>query len=193
MILVTGFEPFGGLKHNPSATLLERLPQGVGDHPLHKAILPVDSAALPGVLRKLHALKPKVVLHLGLAEGRPLLSLERLAINLLDFERPDNRGIRWEDTPVVPGGPLALEARYPLKESLRRLREAGIPAKQSLSAGSYLCNQAFYLSLFHLPPEVPVGFVHLPPDETLALERGGAYLPLAEQVRAVTLLLDTLL
>ena len=136
MVLVTGFEPFGGFKHNPSATLLERLPQEVGNHPLHKAILPVDSVALPEVLRKLHALKPKAVLHLGLAEGRPLLSLERLAINLLDFEFPDNRGIRWEDTPVVPGGALALEARFPLKEALRRLREAGIPAKQSLSAGS---------------------------------------------------------
>lgn len=58
MILVTGFEPFGGLKHNPSATLLERLPQGVGDHPLHKAILPVSSATLPQVLGKLLALRP---------------------------------------------------------------------------------------------------------------------------------------
>jgi pyroglutamyl-peptidase len=82
--------------------------------------------------------------------------------------------------------------RFPVKAVLRRWREAGIPASQSLSAGSYLCNQAFYLSLFHLPEEVPVGFLHLPPDETLALQRGGPYVPLKEQARAVLLALEVL-
>uniref|UniRef100_A0A7V4E651 Pyrrolidone-carboxylate peptidase n=1 Tax=Thermus tengchongensis TaxID=1214928 RepID=A0A7V4E651_9DEIN len=192
MVLVTGFEPFGGLTHNPSAALLSLLPGEVGGKALHKAVLPVDTEALPKALATLHALRPQAVLHLGLAEGRPLLSLERLAVNLLDFERPDNRGAVREDAPVVPGGPLALEARFPLKEALRRLREAGIPARQSLSAGSYLCNQAFYLSLYHLPAQVPVAFLHLPPDETLALAKGGAYVPLSEQARAVRLLLELL-
>lgn len=192
MILVTGFEPFGNHTHNPSAALMELLPEEIAGRPLHKVILPVDAVTLPQVLKDLHALKPQAVFHLGLAATRPLITLERLAINLLDFERPDNRGHLWEDAPVVPGGPLALEARFPLKEALRRLWEAGVPAKPSLFAGSYLCNQAFYLSLFHLTPEVPVAFIHLPPDENLALERGGAYLPLAEQTRAVQLLLHLL-
>ncbi|TBH20982.1 pyroglutamyl-peptidase I [Thermus thermamylovorans] len=192
MILVTGFEPFSGLKHNPSAALLSLLPEEVGGGPLHKAVLPVDAKALPEALQALHGLGPAAVFHLGLAEGRPLLTLERLAVNLLDFDRPDNRGEIVEDRPVVPGGPLALPARFPVKRALRRLQEAGIPARQSLSAGSYLCNQAYYLSLHRLPERVPVLFVHLPPDETLALERGGAYVPLDEQARGVRLLLELL-
>lgn len=192
MILVTGFEPFGGLGHNPSAALLDLLPEAVGGRPLRKAVLPVDAEALPTALAALHALEPEAVLHLGLAEKRPQLTLERLAVNLLDFERPDNRGVVRKDTPVVPGGPLALQARFPLKQALSRLKEAGIPTSQSLSAGSYLCNQAFYLSLHHLPEQVPVAFLHLPPDETLALEKGGAYVPLKEQARAVRLLLELL-
>ncbi|GAA5334552.1 MULTISPECIES: pyroglutamyl-peptidase I [Thermus] len=192
MLLVTGFEPFGGLDHNPSAALLALLPEGVGGRPIQTALLPVDTEALPEALRALHARNPQAVLHLGLAENRPLLTLERLAVNLLDFERPDNRGVLKEDEAVVPGGPLALPARFPVKEGVRRLREAGIPARISLSAGSYLCNQAFYLSLYHLPPSVPVAFVHLPPDEALALKRGGPYVPLREQARAVHLLLEML-
>ncbi|WP_038056869.1 pyroglutamyl-peptidase I [Thermus amyloliquefaciens] len=192
MVLITGFEPFAGMGHNPSAALLGLLPDTGKGEPLLKVVLPVDALALAQALEALYARGPRAVLHLGLAENRPLISLERFAVNLLDFERPDNRGRVLADIPVVPGGPLALEARFPLKEALRRLREAGIPAKQSLSAGSYLCNQAFYLSLFHLPPEIPVAFIHLPPDETLALERGGAYLPLREQARAVYTLLELL-
>ncbi|MEN2982140.1 MAG: pyroglutamyl-peptidase I [Thermus sp.] len=192
MILVTGFEPFGGNAHNPSAALLPLLPEAVRGRPLHKAVLPVDTQELPRALAALHAREPEAVLHLGLAEGRALLTLERLAVNLLDFDRPDNRGVQPQDLPVVPGGPLALPARFPLKEALRRLGEAGIPARQSLSAGSYLCNQAFYLSLYHLPEKVPVLFVHLPPDETLAQKKGTAYVPLAEQARGVRLLLEML-
>ncbi|APD10275.1 MULTISPECIES: pyroglutamyl-peptidase I [Thermus] len=192
MVLLTGFEPFGGLRHNPSAALLSLLPRSIGEKPIQTALLPVDTGALPEALRALYARNPKAVLHLGLAENRPLITLERLAVNLLDFERPDNKGVLKEDEAVVPGGPLALPARFPVKEGVRRLREAGIPARASLSAGSYLCNQAFYLSLYHLPVSVPVAFVHLPPDETLALERGGPYVPLREQARAVEILLEML-
>jgi Pyrrolidone-carboxylate peptidase (N-terminal pyroglutamyl peptidase) len=184
MVLVTGFEPFGGLPHNPSEALLGLLPEAIGGRRLRKALLPVDTARVKEAL--------EAVLHLGLAEGRPLLSLERHAVNLLDFERPNNAGNVVEDIPIVPNAPLALPARFPVKAVLRRWREAGIPARQSLSAGSYLCNQAFYLSLFHLPEEVPVGFIHLPPDETLALSKPGPYVPLKEQARAVLLALEAL-
>ncbi|MER3450971.1 MAG: pyrrolidone carboxyl peptidase [Thermus sp.] len=185
MVLVTGFEAFGGLEHNPSQAVLSHL-KGV-----RTALLPVDVEEAPRLLARLWAERPKAVLHLGLAEQRPALSLERIALNLLDFERPDNRGQRITDRPVVEGGPLALPARFPVKEALARLQRAGIPGRLSLSAGSYLCNQVFYLSLYHLPQEVPVAFVHLPPDETLAL-RGGPYVPLKEQVRAVRVLLEML-
>jgi pyroglutamyl-peptidase len=46
-----------------------------------------------------------------------------------------------------------------------RLREAGIPAELSLSAGAYLCNQVFYSLLYHLASRqltIPAGFIHLP-------------------------------
>jgi len=192
MVLVTGFEPFGGLPHNPSEALLALLPEAIGGRPLQKALLPVDTERVGEALCTLYREGPEAVLHLGLAEKRPLISVERLAVNLLDFERPDNGGRVLEDTPIVPEGPLALPARFPVKEVLRRWREAGIPGSQSLSAGSYLCNQVFYLSLYHLPEEVPVGFLHLPPDETLALQRGGPYVPLKEQARAVAIALEAL-
>jgi pyroglutamyl-peptidase len=192
MVLVTGFEPFGGLPHNPSEALLALLPEALGGRPLRKALLPVDTERVGEALFALYREGPEAVLHLGLAEKRPLISVERLAVNLLDFEHPDNGGRVLEDTPIVPEGPLALPARFPVKEVLRRWREAGIPARQSLSAGSYLCNQAFYLSLFHLPEEVPVGFIHLPPDETLALSKPGPYVPLEVQARAVLLALEAL-
>jgi len=49
-----------------------------------------------------------------------------------------------------------------------------------------------YLALSWLPVEVPVGFIHLPPDETLALSKPGPYVPLEVQARAVLLALEAL-
>jgi pyroglutamyl-peptidase len=192
MVLVTGFEPFGGLPHNPSEALLALLPEALGGRPLRKALLPVDTEKVGEALFALYREGPEAALHLGLAEKRPLISVERLAVNLLDFERPDNAGNVVEEAPIVPNAPLALPARFPVKAVLKRWRETGIPGSASLSAGSYLCNQVFYLSLYHLPEGVPVGFLHLPPDETLALQRGGPYVPLKEQARAVLLALEAL-
>lgn len=193
-ILVTGFEPFGGMSHNPSQALLEHLPPAVGGVPVATACLPVDSRQVEARLRELYARhRPRVALHLGLAANRAQISLERLAVNLLDFDIPDNAGHRAVDQPVRPGAPLALLTRLPVRAIRQRLHQEGIPAQLSLSAGAYLCNQVMYLALTLLPQEAACGFIHLPPDETLALQRGGAYVPLATQARAVVLALEACL
>ncbi|RDI95823.1 pyroglutamyl-peptidase I [Meiothermus sp. QL-1] len=189
-MLVTGFEPFAGLPHNPSQAVLERLPALKGIE-LVRATLPVDTQRVGGVLKELYRLhQPALALHLGLAMGRALISLERLAVNLLDFDLPDNAGARPQEVPILPEGPLARLSRLPLRAIQARWAQAGIPSQISNSAGLYLCNQVMYLALSWLPEGVPAGFIHLPPDETLALARPGAYVPLAVQARAVGLALE---
>lgn len=193
-VLVTGFEPFAGLLHNPSHALIEHLPHTLGGEELVRATLPVDTQAVVQRLETLYAAhQPKAVLHLGLAQGRSLLSLERVALNLLDFDIPDNAGHRRQDQPVLEGGPLALLTRLPYRDILEVWKAAGIPAQLSNSAGTYLCNQVMYLALSKLPQDVPTGFIHLPPDETLALSRPQPYVPLEVQARAITLALETTL
>ncbi|MCL4455338.1 MAG: pyroglutamyl-peptidase I [Deinococcus sp.] len=201
--LVTGFEPFGGQHHNPSQAVLGLLPSQVGSLETTSpygpsetvtAILPVDSGGVAKELSRLYRkYKPEAALHLGLAEGRALISLERLALNLMDFSIPDNTGVVREDQTIVPGGPLALGSRLPLRRILESWQRENIPATLSNSAGTYLCNQVMYLALSSLPQEVPVGFIHLPPDETLALKKTSPYTPLAVQAQAVRLALETTL
>lgn len=188
-LVVTGFEPFDGLPHNPSAAVLTHLPATVGGRVLHTAVLPVDSARLGGALGALPH-DAAVVLHLGLAADRPAITLERVGLNLLDFSRPDNAGRTVVDAEVVPGAPLALPTRLPVRAILAAWRAAGIVATTSTSAGTYLCNQALYLSLHQRAADVRVGFVHLPPDEVLAASGRLPHQPLAVQVAAVLRLLE---
>lgn len=166
-ILLTGFEPFGVHTINTSQKLLENLPDSLENRvELKILILPVDEKLAPErVLAALHIEKPDVIIAFGLASGRSTISLERIAINLLDFRIADNAGIKIEDQPVVEGGPAAYFTTLPIQRILSGLREAGIAAEISLSAGAFLCNQVFYrvmheISTKQLPTKA--GFIHLP-------------------------------
>jgi pyroglutamyl-peptidase len=193
-VLVTGFEPFAGLPHNPSHALLELLPQRLGNHALVKATLPVDTQTAPQHLRRLllqH--QPVAAVHLGLAMGRAVPSLERFALNRLDFEIPDNAGQQMRDQPILPKEPLALETRLPLRAIQWRWTAQKIPSQLSNTAGLYLCNQVMFTSLAWLPESVPSGFIHLPPDETLAAMKAQPYMALQTQARAVQIALEVTL
>ena len=166
-ILLTGFEPFGGKDANSSERVVlalreQRFP-GVD---LHTAILPVDCERGPAaLLRALRAVQPDVAICLGEAKGRMRISIERVAINLLDYPMADNAGRQIRDEPIVPDGPAAYFVTLPVRALLDTLLEARIPAELSLSAGAFLCNQASYVLLHELAERrirCRAGFIHLP-------------------------------
>ena len=164
--LVTGFEPFGGDKVNPALEALQHLPPRLGALAVSTGVLPaVFGEALETLEAVIEAVTPDIVLCVGLAGGRSALSLERVAINIEDARIPDNAGRQPVDTPVVAGGPPAYFATFPIKEAAAALREAGLPAIVSNTAGTFVCNHVFY-GLLHLAatrwPGLRGGFLHVP-------------------------------
>ena len=164
--LVTGFEPFGGDRVNPSFEALQRLPSRLGALDIATRALPVVyGAALPALRAAIAETAPDLVLAVGLAGGRGELSLERVAINVDDARIPDNAGNQPIDHPVVAGGPAAYFATLPIKAAVAALRAAGLPAAVSNSAGTFLCNHVFY-GLMHeaatADRRLRGGFLHVP-------------------------------
>lgn len=80
----------------------------------------------------------------GAGRGRAEISLERVAINLIDARIPDNAGKQPIDVPVVAGGPAGYFSTLPVKAAVQQLRRQGIPAGVSYTAGTYNCNHIFY-------------------------------------------------
>ena len=146
MILLTGFEPFGTYKDNPSGEVAAAFHgRTVGDEIVQSAVLPVDHRlAAVRVVELLRETTPRAIVHLGLAGGRARLALERVAVNVMDFEIADNAGYRATGEPCVAGGPAAYFSTLPLAAMLEALTAAGVPAYLSSTAGTYLCNQTFY-------------------------------------------------
>ena len=177
-VLLTGFEPFGGERINPAQEIVRALDgEIIAAHRVVGAILPVAFAAtLPMLEDLLDSHRPTLVLALGQAGGRSEISLERVAINLIDARIADNDGLQPIDEEVIANAPGAYFSTLPVKAIEARLRGLGIPAAPSLSAGSFVCNQVFY-GLAHLlatrHPAARGGFVHVPWLPEQAARRGG--------------------
>jgi pyroglutamyl-peptidase len=177
MILLTGFEPFGDYKDNPSAEVARALDgRAVGGETVRSAILPVHHVRAEAVVAQLVAdLSPRAIVHLGLAGGRARVALERIAVNVMDYEIADNSGYRASGEPCVSGGPAAYFSTLPLEAMLEALTAEGVPAYLSSTAGTYLCNQTFYTTRHLLESRraaTPAGFIHLPLSPSMVITAG---------------------
>ena len=174
-VLVTGFEPFGGEEINPSWEAVSGLPDEIGGAEIVKHQLPVTFNGVRRILpRLIVGERPEVVILTGQAGGRPNITVERVAINVMDSKMPDNEGFAPEDEPVFDGAPAAYFATLPIKAIVSALREAKIPAGISNTAGTYVCNTAMFTALHTIAVagmETRAGFIHVPFSHEQALEK----------------------
>src|SRR5712692_1381444 len=105
----------------------------------------------PGLFERIEAClaetKPSMVIALGLWPGEPTVRLERLAVNLADCTSPDNAGALPRGELLDPNGAPTLSATLPLRAIDAALLAAGIPARLSDTAGTFLCNATLYTLL----------------------------------------------
>src|SRR5918993_1754260 len=165
-VLLTGFEPFGGDARNPSGEAVRLVAaEWGGPETLVVAVLPVT---FDGAARELERLiaehSPDVVIACGLAGGRAEIAVERVAVNLIDARIPDNAGAQPVDEPSVPGAGAAHFSSLPVKAIVRDIAASGIPVALSHSAGTFVCNHAFFVAAERAAtvPGLRAGFIHVP-------------------------------
>ncbi|MGA3947946.1 pyroglutamyl-peptidase I [Ralstonia nicotianae] len=177
-VLITGIEPFESDPTNPSWDIARALDgERIDGATLVARQLPcVFGCANRELVAAIEATQPSLVLALGLASGRSELSVERVAINVIDARIPDNAGNQPVDVPVVADGPAAYFSSLPIKAIVHALRAAGVPAAVSQSAGTYNCNHLFYGLMHHIATRAPRmrgGFIHVPATPELAARHPG--------------------
>lgn len=173
-ILLTGFEPFDRDLVNPSWEAVRQLDGVLVDDDVQIVARRLPCAfATAGecLIQLIDELCPVMVIATGLGPGRSDISIERVAINVNDARIPDNLGAQPIDTAVIVGGPAAYFTTLPIKAMVRAVRDAGVAASVSQTAGTFVCNQVFY-RLQHLLAGTAVrsGFIHVPalPEQVVA-------------------------
>jgi len=192
-ILLTGFEPFGGETVNPSWEAVRRLDGWAGPgFRVVAGLLPCEFGAAREALEALiDRHRPLCLIAVGQAGKRAEISVERIAINVDDARIPDNAGHKPIDEPVIAEGPAAYFSTLPIKAIVHRLREAGIPAAVSQTAGTFVCNHVFYAAMHAAARRggsLRAGFIHIPYlPEQAARHDGAASLALDLVVQALQL------
>jgi pyroglutamyl-peptidase len=198
-VLITGFEPFGGGTVNPSE-LVARSLEGrlIAGRLVVTRILPVETRNVRERLeRALDEERPDIAICMGLASGRNAIALERVAVNVLDFDRADNVGVVRKHEAIARGGPDARISSLPFDIIIASWNESGVPGYVSNSAGTYICNQALYELLGATQAAaspILAGFVHLPYLPAQAIDAGpetNPSMPLELMKRAMELLIET--
>lgn len=174
-ILLTGFEPFGGEATNPALESVMKLDgRKVGNYTIVARRVPtVFDESIASLQEYMKDLNPSLVICVGQAGGRPDITLERVAINVNDARIADNKGQQPIDTPVIEDGPVGYWSTLPIKAIVKTMRDNGIPASVSQTAGTFVCNHIFY-GLMQLLEKtgnsVRGGFIHIPylPEQAAA-------------------------
>jgi pyroglutamyl-peptidase len=189
-ILVTGFGPFGGLRANPSALIVEHLARTAPAHMLCEVLRTEFAAAEQRVRELLREHRPSALIALGVAASASDVRLERQAANLDDARQPDNAGHQPTGTPIVAGGRDALFATLPIQEMFAGVRELGVPVSISDDAGRFVCNHVMYAALDEINRSgLPTrcGFIHVPlcTDLVPAAEEAPSSISLAQTIAVV--------
>lgn len=198
-ILVTGFEPFDGFTINPSEEVAKAVDgKRIDQHSVIGLVLPLDYKNALEILDKaLEKHKPDYVLCCGQAT-RAVITVERIAINVLSTKRPDNYDNTPETDIINYEGPAAYFANLDPHVLVSILKEKEIPAEVSYFAGAYGCNWLLYNIMQRIENgtlDAKATFIHLPPIPIQAIEKDMmslATMPLDMLVKALVEIINYL-
>jgi len=198
-ILVTGFEPFDGFTTNPSEEVVKALDgKRISKFSLVGLVLPLDYKNALGLLdtalKKHH---PAFILSCGQA-NRAVITIERIAINILSTKRPDNYDNIPETDIIDPQGPAAYFSNLNPLKLVQALKDSGTPADVSYFAGAYGCNWLLYNIMQRIENgslDAQATFIHLPPLPSQAIQKDMmslATMPLEMQIEALKIIIQNL-
>ena len=192
-IIVTGFDPFGGETINPSIECVKALPEIEGVELIRLELPTVFKESAKRLNEVINDVKPGAVLSVGQAGGRAGITMERIAINVDDARIPDNISQQPIDKTIQTEGAAAYFSTLPIKRIVKAIRETGISAEVSNSAGTFVCNHIMYQALFaatKADKPFKAGFMHIPfiPEQTADKPS----LPLEESTKALQIAIETI-
>ncbi len=173
-VLITGFDPFGGEKINPAYEAVKRIDNTINGVEILKRKIPtVFKKSIKELEKLIESENPDIVICVGQAGGRYDITIERVAINIDDARIKDNVGNQPIDETIFDDGENAYFSELPIKAIVQKIRESGIPASVSNTAGTFVCNHIMYGLLYLINkkyPHIRGGFIHVPflPEQVIS-------------------------
>ena len=175
-ILLYSFEKYDKLTQNPSTELAKLLVNSSNKKiNIKHVILRPTFDSWPNLLKQINAFKPSLVIGIGVAPGRSRVCLEKVALNVIDNPKPDDKGKVLRHFRISAKAPLALETNFDVINLYNYFKKFNIPVKISYFADTYVCNYTYFNCLNYIREnniEIKCIFIHIPlsPEETNKLD-----------------------
>ncbi len=197
LILLSGFEPFGGEKINPSWEAVKKFKETmINGYKVEVFQLPVSFIKAREIIyEKLTKVEPDFFITLGQAGGVTKLHIETIALNVMYSKKPDNEKFIPKGQAIFDNAPLAYRINLNAELLVEKLLQAGIPAKISFHAGTYVCNLVLYTSLHAIHKEklrTKTAFIHVPYIFQQILNKDRPAFPLEYIEKGVRVILETI-
>jgi pyroglutamyl-peptidase len=166
VLLLSGFEPFGGHPTNPSwESIVELDEQLLFELDVRVVELPVVwGVAWDVLLEEIELLGPTVVISTGQANS-DAMRFETTGRNAM--HGTDEDGNNQNGAAIVEDGPYTVSSTIPVSEMREAMEGGGFATMVSNDAGFFLCNyiayQLFYYRDTSEDGPLAAGFIHVPP------------------------------
>jgi len=174
-LILTAFEPFGDNNINPTIDILNNIPNVVNNIRIIKKVLPVVYDKCFDILKPIiEKEEPDYIIGMGLAGGRKGICIERIAVNMKSASISDNEGNIYHGKEIKENGIVGYFTNLPHNQLMVDKK-----IDYSFSAGTYICNNLFYLIMEYVNnKDIHGGFIHVPYSEAFNKE---PFIPIKEQ------------
>lgn len=144
-ILITGFDAFGKDTYNPSFEAIKTLDDNILGAEIIKVQLETKFInAQDKLVELMDQFKPDYVILTGQAAGRDKISLEKVALNVMNSNICDNDNFKPVDQSITDNNEYALITSIDLLSLKSYLDKDKIPNHISYHAGTFVCNSSYY-------------------------------------------------
>ncbi len=165
-ILITGFDAFNKDTYNPSYEAIKTLDDNIAGAQIIKVQLETKFIETQKQISELmKEYNPDYVILTGQAAGRDKISLEKIALNVMDSSINDNAKFKPSDQTIVEDSDYALVSSIDLKKLKSYLDLDNISSHVSYHAGTFVCNSTYYKVLNEIKNKyknTKALFVHVP-------------------------------
>lgn len=198
-VLVTGFDPFDKDIVNPAYEAVKILPDKIQDSEIIKLEIPTSfERSKIAIEEAIEKYSPDIILSIGQAGGRNEITVEKVAINLLEARIKDNDGYQPSGLSIREDGDTAYFTNLPIKGMVAHIKENNIPATISYTAGTFVCNSVMYNILYLIDkkyPNIRGGFIHVPylPEQVVSKSPVPSSMSLEMVSKAIELSIEAIL
>ncbi|NLY09621.1 MAG: pyroglutamyl-peptidase I [Tissierellia bacterium] len=198
-ILLTAFDPFGQETVNPALEAIKNVSSTINGAEIIKLEVPtVFSKAAELIFDKIEEINPDMILSIGQAGNSTSVDVEFVAINYAYAKLADNDGNMPTGEKLYPDGPDAFFSTLPVESMVDNIKSKGIPSNVSFTAGTFVCNDIMYRTLYYLDKHnknIKSGFIHVPfsTGQVVNKPSGTASMNLDDISRAIEFAIEAML